>query len=106
MFLVWAVVAILVCFPDEVCVILFKISGLHLLIVIYCIVLTSTRGSLGRTSLPASLLKCKDNILCRVSPYEALTPVRHKTRYNTGHNDTAFLEKLGHDTVGIQPLIN
>ena len=33
--------------------------------------------------------------------YEALIPVRHETRYDTGHNDTTFFEKLGHDTVRI-----
>ncbi len=35
-----------------------------------------------------------------ISNYEALTLVRHETQYDTGHNDTTFLEKLGHDTVG------
>ena len=38
--------------------------------------------------------------------YEALTLVRHKTQYDMGHNDTAFLEKLKNNTVGIQLLIN
>ncbi len=33
--------------------------------------------------------------------YEALTPVQHETRYDMGHSDTTFLEKLRHYTVGI-----
>uniref|UniRef100_A0A2N9H7T8 Lysosomal Pro-X carboxypeptidase n=1 Tax=Fagus sylvatica TaxID=28930 RepID=A0A2N9H7T8_FAGSY len=32
--------------------------------------------------------------------YEALTLVRHGTRYDTGHGDTSFLENLGYDTGG------
>ena len=38
--------------------------------------------------------------------YEALTLVRHETRYDMEHSDTTFLEKLEHDMVGIQPLID
>jgi hypothetical protein len=30
-----------------------------------------------------------------------LTLVRHGTRYDTGHGDTSFLEKLGYDTGGV-----
>ena len=41
-----------------------------------------------------------------VLTYEALTPIRYETRYDMRHTDTTFLEKLGHNTVGIQPLIN
>jgi hypothetical protein len=33
--------------------------------------------------------------------YEALTLVRHGTRYDTGHGDTSFLENLGYDTGGV-----
>ena len=33
--------------------------------------------------------------------YEALTLVRHGTRYDTGHGDMSFLENLGYDTGGV-----
>jgi hypothetical protein len=36
-----------------------------------------------------------------IKSYEALTLVRHGIRYDTGYDDTSFLEKLGYDTGGV-----
>ena len=60
----------------------------------------AVRDSVVRTSVSDML-----RVECVIT-YEALTPVRHGTRYDSRHGDTVFLEKLRYDTAGIPQLIN
>ena len=43
----------------------------------------------------------KDNDISTFEIYETLTPVWYETQYNTEYNNTTFLEKLEHNTMGI-----
>ena len=65
-------------------------------------VATSVLKDLANTMSSMPLL----NKAFGIETYEALIPVQHETQYDTGYSDMAFLEKLGHDTMGIQSLIN
>ena len=59
---------------------------------------TSKYEKMMKISAGAGKGDLEENI---IKSYEALTLVRHGIRYDTGHDDTSFLEKLGYDTEGV-----